>query len=52
MTRRRDGDSGLAKTVRWYLANRSWWQSIQQSGYEARRLGLAVPSSQTIARLD
>ncbi|MCC8935209.1 dTDP-glucose 4,6-dehydratase [Bradyrhizobium sp. Arg68] len=36
-------DSGLAKTVRWYLANRPWWQSIQNSGYEAKRLGLAAP---------
>ncbi|WP_139482347.1 dTDP-glucose 4,6-dehydratase [Bradyrhizobium ivorense] len=36
-------DSGLDKTVRWYLANRPWWQSIQNSGYEAKRLGLAAP---------
>ncbi|QPF87091.1 dTDP-glucose 4,6-dehydratase [Bradyrhizobium genosp. L] len=36
-------DSGLDKTVRWYLANRPWWQSIRTSGYEARRLGLADP---------
>ena len=34
-------DSGLEKTVRWYLANKPWWQSIRTSGYEAARLGLA-----------
>ncbi|MBR0868748.1 dTDP-glucose 4,6-dehydratase [Bradyrhizobium tropiciagri] len=34
-------DSGLEKTVRWYLANVPWWQSIRTSGYEAKRLGLA-----------
>lgn len=38
-------ESGLDKTVRWYLANRPWWQSIQNSGYQAKRLGLAGPVS-------
>ncbi|MCA6125492.1 dTDP-glucose 4,6-dehydratase [Bradyrhizobium sp. WSM 1704] len=33
-------DSGLEKTVRWYLANAPWWQSIRTAGYEAERLGL------------
>ena len=40
-TARENFDSGLDKTVRWYLANRSWWQSIQNSGYDAKRRGLA-----------
>ncbi|HEY4773290.1 MAG TPA: GDP-mannose 4,6-dehydratase, partial [Xanthobacteraceae bacterium] len=38
-------ESGLAKTVRWYLANRSWWQAILDRGYEAKRLGLPVAES-------
>ncbi|KWV46016.1 dTDP-glucose 4,6-dehydratase [Bradyrhizobium macuxiense] len=38
-------DSGLDKTVRWYLANKPWWQSIQDSGYDAKRRGLADPAS-------
>src|SRR4029079_2957684 len=33
-------DSGLAKTVRWYLDNRAWWQDILDRGYKAERLGL------------
>ncbi|MBR0797189.1 dTDP-glucose 4,6-dehydratase [Bradyrhizobium jicamae] len=35
-------DSGLDKTVRWYLANRAWWQSILTSGYDAERRGLGL----------
>jgi dTDP-glucose 4,6-dehydratase len=33
-------DSGLAKTVRWYLDNRAWWQDILDRGYKAERVGL------------
>jgi dTDP-glucose 4,6-dehydratase len=36
-------DSGLAKTVRWYLDNRAWWQDILDRGYKAERIGLAQP---------
>ncbi len=32
-------DSGLAKTVRWYLDNRAWWQEVRQRIYDGRRLG-------------
>ncbi len=35
-----DFDSGLAKTVRWYLDNQAWWQAILDGGYRAERLGL------------
>jgi dTDP-glucose 4,6-dehydratase len=34
-------ESGLAKTVRWYLENRHWWQAILDRGYKAERLGLS-----------
>jgi dTDP-glucose 4,6-dehydratase len=34
-------ESGLAKTVAWYLANRPWWQAILARGYKAERSGLA-----------
>ena len=34
-------ETGLAKTVRWYLENRSWWQAILNRGYRVERLGLA-----------
>jgi dTDP-glucose 4,6-dehydratase len=34
-------ETGLAKTVRWYLESRAWWQSILDAGYKAERIGLA-----------
>jgi dTDP-glucose 4,6-dehydratase len=34
-------ESGLAKTVDWYLANRSGWEPIRAGGYKGERLGLA-----------
>src|SRR5499427_4867094 len=32
-------DSGLHKTVRWYLDNRSWWEPIWSEKYRGARLG-------------
>ncbi len=34
-------ESGLRKTVRWYVDNKPWWQSILDRGYRAERVGLA-----------
>jgi dTDP-glucose 4,6-dehydratase len=34
-------ESGLRKTVRWYVDNRPWWQGILDRGYRAERVGLA-----------
>ena len=31
--------SGLAKTVRWYLDNRDWWEPIRSGVYRGERLG-------------
>ena len=33
-------ESGLRKTIEWYLANRSWWQEIRNSVYAGERLGV------------
>jgi dTDP-glucose 4,6-dehydratase len=33
-------ESGLARTVRWYLENRAWWEEILQRGYRTERAGL------------
>ncbi len=33
-------ESGLARTVRWYLENRPWWEEILHRGYRAERAGL------------
>lgn len=32
-------DSGLRKTVRWYLDNRSWWQHVLDGSYRLERIG-------------
>lgn len=37
---REDFDSGIEKTVRWYLDNRWWWQPLRER-YDGQRLGLA-----------
>jgi dTDP-glucose 4,6-dehydratase len=34
-------ESGLAKTVRWYLDNRAWWERIRSGVYRGERLGIA-----------
>jgi dTDP-glucose 4,6-dehydratase len=34
-------ESGIAKTVRWYLDNETWWKSILDRGYTAKRVGLS-----------
>jgi dTDP-glucose 4,6-dehydratase len=40
-TPRHDFDSGIAKTVRWYLEHRPWCESVQSSAeYRRQRLGL------------
>lgn len=33
-------ESGMEKTIRWYLENRSWWEAIQSGEYRGERLGL------------
>jgi len=34
-------ESGLEKTVRWYLANEAWWRPLLERNYAGERLGLA-----------
>jgi dTDP-glucose 4,6-dehydratase len=33
-------DSGIARTVDWYLANQSWWRPLRERTYDGERLGL------------
>ena len=33
-------NSGIQKTVEWYLTNQDWWKNIQTANYEQERLGL------------
>jgi dTDP-glucose 4,6-dehydratase len=35
-------ETGLRKTVEWYLNNRSWWQRVLSGAYRLERLGEAV----------
>jgi dTDP-glucose 4,6-dehydratase len=37
-------ETGLEKTVRWYLDHTAWWQAILRRGYEASRIGLSSRS--------
>jgi dTDP-glucose 4,6-dehydratase len=32
-------ETGLAKTVDWFLANRPWWQRVRSGAYRGERLG-------------
>lgn len=34
-------ESGIRKTVAWYLNNESWWQRVKDGSYAGERLGLA-----------
>lgn len=34
-------ESGLRKTVEWYLKNREWWERVMDGRYQGERLGLA-----------
>jgi len=35
-------ESGLRKTVEWYLANQQWWDRVRSGGYRGERLGLST----------
>jgi dTDP-glucose 4,6-dehydratase len=33
-------ESGLEKTIQWYLDNEAWWSRVQSGAYQGQRLGL------------
>ena len=37
---RENFETGLRRTLHWYLENRHWWQAILSGAYQAERLGL------------
>ena len=37
---RENFESGLRKTVEWYLDNRDWWERVRSGSYRGERLGL------------
>ena len=38
-------ETGIRKTVQWYLANRVWVDRVQSGAYRGERLGLAVAAA-------
>jgi len=42
-------DSGIEKTVNWYLENSEWCQHVQDGSYQRERLG--TNNSETIERM-
>jgi len=38
-TAQHDFETGLARTIDWYLANRGWWQAVRARRYAGERLG-------------
>jgi dTDP-glucose 4,6-dehydratase len=41
-TPRETFDSGLRKTVIWFLNNRAWWERVRSGIYRGERLGVVV----------
>jgi dTDP-glucose 4,6-dehydratase len=37
-------DTGIAKTVQWYIDHEPWWRAILERGYSGSRLGLSQSS--------
>ena len=35
-------ESGLRKTVEWYLNNEAWWQAVLDGSYQGERLGIGT----------
>ena len=40
-TPRETFESGITKTVEWYLNNTAWWQAVLDGSYQGERLGTA-----------
>ena len=38
-------ESGIEKTIQWYLDNREWCQHVQDGSYQRERLGMSTESS-------
>lgn len=38
-------ETGIVKTIEWYLANESWWRPLREKAYDGERLGLVEKSA-------
>ena len=34
-------ETGMQKTIQWYLDNETWWRAVQDGSYQRERLGVA-----------
>jgi len=41
-------ETGLTKTVKWYIDNQAWWHAILARGYRAERIGISPKEEATI----
>jgi dTDP-glucose 4,6-dehydratase len=39
---RENFETGIEKTVRWYLGNEAWWRPLREKRYDGERLGLVA----------
>jgi dTDP-glucose 4,6-dehydratase len=39
-----DFETGLARTIDWYLDNRAWWEALRKARYAGQRLGMMTDS--------
>jgi dTDP-glucose 4,6-dehydratase len=37
-------ETGLSRTISWYLSNESWWRPLRSGRYAGERLGLLLTS--------
>ncbi len=37
-------ETGLAKTISWYLSHENWWRPLRERVYSGQRLGIAAPA--------
>jgi dTDP-glucose 4,6-dehydratase len=44
-------ETGLKKTVAWYLDNEPWWRAILDRGYQSARIGLLEPDTESSPQL-
>ena len=45
-------ETGIEKTVRWYLENREWWELVRLGVYSGERLGLADRRERPLAAVN
>ena len=43
-------ETGIAKTVHWYLDNRAWWEPLRSKVYRGERLGVLAPAGEEAAQ--